>query len=57
MVVAGGSSVIDLTEVLPQESFFVDRYTHFTVEGNSVVLDRLLEDLRRILGHDAHAAK
>ena len=57
VVVASGGTVVDLTEVLPQESFFVDRYTHFTVEGNRVVLDRLLEDLRRILGPDSHAAK
>jgi len=51
--VSSGGVFLDLAEVLPQESFFVDRYTHFTAAGNRVVADRLLEKLRQLVGAPA----
>ena len=32
-----GGEVLDLTEALPQESYFSDAYTHFTEDGNRIV--------------------
>jgi hypothetical protein len=49
----GGATVVDLTEVLPDESFFIDRYTHFTAAGNRLVADRLVAALGPILANDA----
>ena len=45
-VAAGGGTSLDLTEILPEESFFADRYTHFTADGNRRVADRMLEEVR-----------
>jgi hypothetical protein len=46
---AGGGAALDLTEALPEEALFADRYTHFTAEGNRLVADRFLDELRRLL--------
>jgi hypothetical protein len=47
MTIANGGAFLDLAEILPLESFFIDRYTHLTAQGNRLVADRLLEELRR----------
>jgi hypothetical protein len=47
---ANGGDFIDLAEALPQESYFVDRYTHFTAEGNAIVRDKVLDEVARIIG-------
>jgi hypothetical protein len=57
MTVASGGAFLDLAEILPLESFFIDRYTHFTAEGNRIVADRLLEELRRSLAQDTRSAE
>jgi hypothetical protein len=44
-----GGAYVDLAEVLPQESYFVD-YTHFNADGNRIVRDKLLDEVRRIIG-------
>ena len=46
---AGGGRTLDLTEVLPLETYFVDRFTHFTAEGNRMVADRVLDELRPLV--------
>ncbi|MEO6026948.1 MAG: SGNH/GDSL hydrolase family protein [Candidatus Binatia bacterium] len=56
LTVDNGGHFVDLAEVLPQESYFVDRYTHFTADGNRIVLDKLLAELGTILGRSASAA-
>ena len=50
LTVDNGGHFVDLAEVLPQESYFVDRYTHFTADGNRIVLDKLFAELGPILG-------
>jgi hypothetical protein len=45
-----GGRYVDLAEVLPQESYFVDRYTHFNGDGNRIVRDELLDAVARIVG-------
>ena len=47
-----GAAVVDLSEVLPEESFFIDRYTHFTAAGNRLVADRLVATLGPILTNE-----
>jgi hypothetical protein len=48
-VVANGGIPVDLTSTLPEESYFTDRYTHFTAAGNRIVADQFLDELRRIV--------
>jgi hypothetical protein len=45
-----GGEFVDLAEALPQESYFVDRYTHFTADGNRRVRDELLDEIVRLVG-------
>lgn len=40
---------IDLTELLPLETYFTDAFTHFTPEGNRMVTAAILAELRRVL--------
>ncbi len=46
---AGGGVALDLTELLPEEALFADRYTHFTADGNRRVTERFLDELRGLL--------
>ncbi len=57
LTVDNGGHFVDLAEVLPLESYFVDRYTHFTADGNRIVLDKLLAELGVILGRSASAGE
>ena len=54
---ANGGEFVDLAEALPQESYFVDRYTHFNGEGNAIVRDKLLDEVARILGAGGSAER
>jgi hypothetical protein len=45
-----GGDYVDLSELLPQETYFVDRYTHFNADGNRLVRDKLLDEVARIVG-------
>lgn len=47
--VESGAAVIDLTEALPEETYFSDAYTHFTEEGNRLVTDALIGALASML--------
>jgi hypothetical protein len=44
-----GAEVVDLTEALPEESYFSDAYTHFTAEGNRLVASMLVPRLSALL--------
>jgi hypothetical protein len=49
VTVENGATPLDLTEALPQEIYFTDAHTHFTVEGNRIVVAQILAELRRVL--------
>jgi len=55
LTVDNGGHFVDLAEVLPQESYFVDRYTHFTADGNRIVFAKLFAELDTILSRSVAA--
>jgi hypothetical protein len=48
---AAGGQPIDLSELLPEERYFIDAYTHFTDEGVAIVSAATLRALAGMLGH------
>jgi hypothetical protein len=49
VTVTSGATPIDLSQALPDEDYFTDELTHFSVEGNRIVAARLIAELTRAL--------